>query len=298
MKFKLKLNKRNINPKRRQEILFMFAAVALILFVVPLASALIYRYDLVVPEGEWTKIGEEDVFGIWAGLEYASILYEQTGLLYTENATGPHYVVLDHYGAQIYALHIVLDLRIDTLSTKGVRQWNITIYGPTEYHVYIELHPLFPGNTTIDWMGTETEGTWCMIYDTIGSSASDNETLELDMDSLDMVYWGVLSKNGILTISIVNEDYWGVGDSVGWDAYYLMPPDDIPTTHKIWRWGAGIMGGILCLIALASTPFWNPAQPGNPGPIDRTLSKTKGYVQRKNSDRAQKAQAKRRRGRR
>lgn len=284
------IQKKNLSAKRRMEILMMVGALVGLFVGVPVTAHLIYKYGNVTSTGAWVTLGEEDFYGIYAGYEFVYGCDEQTNIVWSENLTDPHQVVLDYDlvpDVDIYSIHFVLKTRLNDIINNDTLKWEFSFQYDQSYVVSVHAYEL-DENGDPYWLDFEGPVLGSAELYTPDDEYEGNETFALTFDSLDLMVDSTSTGNGILMFSIVDLEYFDQGDIVGFDVRYERPNETMPGPSMIWQYGAGIMGIVLLGISVASTPWWNPVQKTNPGIVDRGISRAGSFVGRKKKRRGKK----------
>jgi len=265
-----RFTKGEMGAKRRAEVMMMVMAVILILVIVPVVSAMIYRWNTIRPQGNWSRLTQDDYISIIASTEFYNeyIMEEQNGIVWGNESDRDLLVISTDDAA---AISWVLDFRILDLYNNNTLQWRFAFNISFPVRLFIIAEELTEEGA-VDYAG----GGSYMFGGEAGYLLEDNATVAVSWTALQLSTWNAETDNGILVVSIVPADYhdtWQSGDHVEWRFSHEKPPAGTLKEKTFWQYGAGIMGVVLLLVAFGSTPWWNPLQRTNPGWVDKQLGK-------------------------
>jgi hypothetical protein len=269
-KFLGRFSKGEMGAKRRFEVILMVMAVILILVIVPVVSALIYRWNNIRPQGTWDRLTQGDYYSVITSTEFYNefTIEDQNGIVWG-NDTDRDLLVVSSDDAAV--ISFALDFRVLDLYDNNTLQWRFSFNITFPVRLFIMAEELTIDDQ-VDWT---SEGS-TMFGGETGYLLEENGTVSVSWTALQLSTWNAETSNGIIVVSIVPDDYhdvWVSGDEVGFRFAHEKPPSGTVKEKTVWQWGAGLMGLVLLLVAFGSTPWWNPLKPKDPGWVDRQLKR-------------------------
>lgn len=274
---KLTISKGKLGQKRRTEIIMMVLAILGLFVAVPVITHLLVSYNSLRQQGEYTRLGEDNFQSIIAttGILFDEDTMEEQNYTVWGNDTTPDTLIISTNDT--YIISWVLNYKLDDLINNNTLKWKFS-FNVTRT-VRFTIHAVPSVNGLPDWSSDDITTMFPVPPERY--LIEENETVELTWTALDLTQWSVITDNGYVVVTIFpydHDDTYSIGDEQEFLFEMETPPLGTLKEITAWQWGAGIMGIILLLIALASTPYWNPADKSNPGYID---NKIRGIANRK-----------------
>lgn len=296
-KFKLfgkpKMKLGQYSKKRKQELLYMAMAVILIAVIVPVVSHFIVTWNGTIgSSSNWVFMGENDTIPEDFWDHYTE---EETSdiMLISDNATEANTRLEDQGGFVVWGkenhsliigsdltdltlsiITIVWDLNISDILENEWLRWNLSIGSDdATWRAFIKAYD--SDDVPLD------ASFGSILYDT--GVRTGNHTFYVNFTALELVT--VQSDRGgdqrLVLIIRSQTDHFNTGDIVSFSMGHWTPSPLSLNSMDIWKYGALGMGIVLLLVALASTPWWNPADPGRNGWLDVQIDKVKNRKKRK-----------------
>jgi hypothetical protein len=272
--------------KRARQIVYMILALGIFFAGVPYGLHLITAWNGIAPEGNYVKLKQADftnhTLENWLGEDQGDhiivtalsdgSLIEQDTILWDDNTTGNHSIVISGVGSH-YGPYWITPWNIQDLITNQYLQFRIDIVLPKVAESTNTKLRMYYYDETDDVI-TITGGAQGIEMGSKSLYGKSNGTFYFNTTTLDLMVDKAEYGNRRVAIFIDNMqvDTWDPADVIEFDFYYYKKSSAQSNDNLIMKIGAGVIGIVLILMGVASTSQWNPAPGSKPGRIDKWLS--------------------------
>jgi len=283
-----KISKKSLAKLRKKDFLLTVLALGFLFIGIPGYVSLLNNWNVnIANPGDYLKMGETDfsnatiydpdndiegrhsIFTLHSGSGWE--LKEQTLISWSENGTSNHTLVIegenDHYGPWWVTPWYIEDLlKNNTISFRLEIKLPSVPVGVVQFKAYY----MDEENGKLQLINPTSEKT-------ISSKTflTNNLTFYVNTSTIDLMVDKAENGNDRLVFYLdVNFfDTLEAGDIIEFDFYYYQPNEAEVDENKALKWGSGVAGVIMGLIALGSTSIWNPLDKKRPGWLDIQIKK-------------------------